>query len=171
MKIFNLLLIVFLLSSCSGNSQEKKKTDSLMNERIMQMNKARLASESKRIDDFVAEKKFNMQRSGTGLRYEIYQHGAGKRTAAHDTVEVKYKIYLLDGTLCYSSDSSGNAKFSLGHGQQVSGLEEGILMMQAGDKARFILPNHLAYGLSGDSKKIPPAQPVYFDIELINVRK
>jgi FKBP-type peptidyl-prolyl cis-trans isomerase FkpA len=170
MKIFNLFLVVFLLSSCSGNSQDKKN-DSLMNERIMQMNKAHLASESKRIDEFILTKKFNMQRSGTGLRYEIYQHGKGEKPAAHNTVEVKYKIFLLDGTLCYSSDSSGNAKFRLGEGQQVRGLEEGIMMMQTGDKARFVLPSHLAYGLSGDSKKIPPAQPVYFEIELINVKK
>jgi FKBP-type peptidyl-prolyl cis-trans isomerase FkpA len=84
---------------------------------------------------------------------------------------LKYKIFLLDGTLCYSSDSSGTAKFRLGEGQQVKGLEEGVLLMRKGDKARLILPAHLAYGMSGDNDKIPPARPVFFDIELINVKK
>jgi FKBP-type peptidyl-prolyl cis-trans isomerase len=172
MKTFNIVFVLFLLVACSGSSQEKKPVDpNSMAEQLTKMNQARVAAESKKIDAFIAEKKFSMQKTGTGLRYEIYEHGTGEKPAAHNLVELKYKIYLLNGQLCYSSDSSGTAKFRLGEGQQVSGLEEGVMLMQAGDKARLVLPAHIAYGLAGDENKIPPAQPVYFDIQLINIKK
>jgi FKBP-type peptidyl-prolyl cis-trans isomerase len=40
-----------------------------------------------------------------------------------------------------------------------------------GGKAKFILPSHLAYGLTGDQDKIPPQSPVVYDIELIEIEK
>jgi FKBP-type peptidyl-prolyl cis-trans isomerase FkpA len=170
MKIFNRIIVVFLLVSTSCNSQQKKNSnDSIMQERIIDMNKARIGAESRKIDSFISEKNFHMLKTGTGLRYEIYQKGNGLKPVAHNLVELKYKVYLLNGMLCYSSDSSGNAKFRLGEGGQVRGLEEGVLLMQGGDKARLVLPNHLAFGLQGDEKKIPPAQPVFFDIEIVKV--
>ncbi len=171
MRIFNLILIVLLCASCTGNSQEKKKKNDEMNEQLMKMNQARVSGESKRIEAFITSRSYNMQRSGTGLRYEIYRDVTGDTAKAHNLVEVSYKIFLLDGTLCYSSDSLGNAKFKLGEGQQISGMEEGLMMMQKGDKARLVLPAHLAFGLSGDQKKIPPSQPVFIDMELINIKK
>jgi FKBP-type peptidyl-prolyl cis-trans isomerase FkpA len=170
MRLFNILFVLFLFSACTGNSQEKKKQDEI-NEQLERMNKAHVGQESKKIDAFVAEKKFNVQRTGTGLRYEIYHHGTGTKPETHNVIELKYKVYLLNGQLCYSSDSTGNTKFRIGEGQQIRGLEEGIMLMQQGDKARLILPNHLAFGMLGDDKKIPPGQPVYFDIELISIKK
>ena len=174
MKIINLILIVFLLSSCTGNSQEKKDKDkgAQVADQLTRMNRSLVENESKRIDTFIAGKSFKMEKSGTGLRYEIYSHGKGDSTpVAHNLVEVGYKVFLLNGELCYSSDSLGNAKFKLGEGQQINGLEEGVMMMKKGDKARFVMPAHLAYGMSGDQNKIPPSQSVYMEIDLINIKK
>lgn len=171
MRIFNLLLVVFLGVSCTGNSQEKRRIPNDTTETLTRMNRMRVGGESKYIDEFIKSHSFSTQKTGTGLRYEIYHHGTGDTPVAHSVVELKYKIFLLDGTLCYTSDSSGNAKFRLGEGQQVAGLEEGVMRMRKGDKARLILPAHLAYGMTGDQNKIPPSRPVFFDIELINVKK
>jgi FKBP-type peptidyl-prolyl cis-trans isomerase len=88
-----------------------------------------------------------------------------------DEAEIKYRVFLLDGTLCYSSDSAGPVKLRLGVGEQVSGLEEGLMLMVPGDKAHLILPAHLGYGMAGDQVKIPPASALYFDVELVNVTK
>ena len=43
--------------------------------------------------------------------------------------------------------------------------------MIPGDKARLILPAHLAYGMGGDQSKIPPASALFYDVELISVSK
>ena len=51
-----------------------------------------------------------------------------------------------------------------------SGLEEGILLMKTGGKAKFILPPHLAYGLPGDGKKIPARAILVYDVELLSIQ-
>ena len=39
------------------------------------MNMLRIQNESKKIDEFIVSKNFKTERSGTGLRYEIYEQG------------------------------------------------------------------------------------------------
>jgi FKBP-type peptidyl-prolyl cis-trans isomerase len=41
--------------------------------------------------------------------------------------------------------------------------------MHVGDKMRFILPSHLAHGLTGDQSKIPPLSSVVYEIELLEL--
>ena len=52
-----------------------------------------------------------------------------------------------------------------------TGLHEGIKYMKVGEKAKMILPSHLAHGLIGDSKKIPPRSTIVYDIELLDLKK
>lgn len=171
MRIFcYIFFVLFLFYSCNGNSQEKKKDVIDINEQLTRMNQLRIQNESKKIDEFIINKKFKTERTGTGLRYEIYVHGNGEKPLAHSEIEIKFKLFLLDGKLCYSSDS-GSVKFRIGENEQVRGLEEGIMLMSPGDKAHLIMPAHLGYGLSGDQGKIPPASSLFYDVELINVKK
>ncbi len=170
-NIFNYLFIAFLLFACKSNSQDKKNEKSGLNEQLTNMNRMMVENESKRIDDFIAAHNFKTVKTGTGLRYEIYKKGTGKKPENHSEVEIKFKVYLLNGTLCYSSDSLGTAKFTLGYDEQVRGLEEGLMLMVPGDKAHLIVPAHLAYGLSGDRNKITPGKALYYDVELIKIIK
>jgi FKBP-type peptidyl-prolyl cis-trans isomerase len=42
--------------------------------------------------------------------------------------------------------------------------------MRVGEKARLVMPSHLAHGLLGDmDNKIPPLSPLIIDIELIAI--
>jgi FKBP-type peptidyl-prolyl cis-trans isomerase len=76
---------------------------------------------------------------------------------------------LLDGTQVYSSDSTGAITFQVGKSEIASGLQEGVKLMKEGDKAIFILPSHLAYGLSGDGDQIKYYEALVIDAELLNV--
>jgi len=58
----------------------------------------------------------------------------------------------------------------VGHGGVESGLEEAVLLLHAGDKARIIIPSHLAYGLVGDDDKIPARATLIYEIELIELK-
>ncbi len=51
-----------------------------------------------------------------------------------------------------------------------SGLHEGILYLHVGDEATFILPSHLAHGLLGDNKRIPPKASVLYEIKLLSLK-
>lgn len=52
-------------------------------------------------------------------------------------------------------------KLLVGKDNVEAGLHEGIQLMHVGDQMRFILPSHLAHGLTGDQSKIPRS-PVSF---------
>ena len=43
--------------------------------------------------------------------------------------------------------------------------------MREGDKAKAIIPSHLAYGFIGDEKQIPKRATLIYDIEVLNVIK
>ena len=86
----------------------------------------------------------------SGLRYQILQKGDGKKATKGAGVSVHYKGQLLDGTVF---DSSYKRKepidFNVGLGQVIAGWDEGIQLLQVGDKARFVIPSNLAYGSAG----------------------
>ncbi|HIN39955.1 MAG TPA: FKBP-type peptidyl-prolyl cis-trans isomerase, partial [Flavobacteriales bacterium] len=70
----------------------------------------------------------------------------------------------------YSSDIDGTKGFVAGKGEVEDGLDEGVFYMQTGDKAKFILPSHLAYGLMGDGDKVPSHSVLVYDVELIDIK-
>jgi FKBP-type peptidyl-prolyl cis-trans isomerase len=79
-------------------------------------------------------------------------------------------VRLIDGSEIYSSDQSGNKEFVIGRGGVESGLEEGILLMRQGDRAKFIIPSHLGFGLLGDQDKVPPKSTLIYDLELLELK-
>ncbi|MCH3885525.1 peptidylprolyl isomerase [Tenacibaculum aquimarinum] len=107
----------------------------------------------------------------SGLRYQILQKGEGKQATKGAGVSVHYKGQLLDGTVF---DSSYKRKqpidFNVGVGQVISGWDEGIQLLQVGDKARFVIPSNLAYGETGAGGVIPPNATLIFDVELMDVK-
>lgn len=106
----------------------------------------------------------------SGLRYKILQKGEGQKAVKGKMVSVHYKGQLLDGTVF---DSSYQRKepidFQVGVGQVISGWDEGILLLNVGDKARFVIPSNLAYGSRGAGGVIPPNATLIFDVELMKV--
>ncbi len=110
-------------------------------------------------------------RTKSGLLYKIIYKGNGKKAEKGKTVSVHYKGMLTDGT---EFDSSYKRKqpiqFPLGQGQVIEGWDEGIHLLQVGDKARFVIPSHLAYGDRGAGGVIPPKATLIFDVELMDVK-
>jgi len=173
-NIFNLLLLsVFAMTAaCSSNKTQKKPENfnpTRYKEPLEKANKYLVKEYADRIKKYVDRHGWDMKQTKTGLWYQIYYHGNGKQVKTGDVVEINYDVYLLDGTLCYSSDSLGAKQFVVGHGGVESGLEEGILMLREGDKARFIMPPYMAHGLLGDDNKIPPLSIILYYVEVLKV--
>ena len=178
MNFLTLNSIVFIVStalnSCGDNHKKTTKNTNLQSkefqDKLIEANKMYVKRESDEIDQYVLHHGWQMISTGTGLRYMITKKGNGEAAVIEKQAKVNYKISLLDGTLCYSSDSTGAKVFVIGRDNVESGLHEAIQLLHVGDKAMFILPSHLAHGLLGDENKIPPHSTVIYDIELIAVR-
>lgn len=107
----------------------------------------------------------------SGLRYQIIQKGNGKSAETGKMVSVHYKGQLADGTV-FDSSYKRNAPldFQVGVGQVIPGWDEGICLLNVGDKARLVIPSDLGYGAAGAGGVIPPNATLVFDVELMDVK-
>jgi len=111
------------------------------------------------------------EKTESGLRYQILQKGSGSKAEKGATVSVHYKGQLADGTVFDSSYKRKEPiEFALGTGQVISGWDEGVALLNVGDKARFVIPSHLGYGAQGAGGVIPPNASLIFDVELVAVK-
>lgn len=108
--------------------------------------------------------------TSSGLKYLILNKSEGNKAESGKTVEVHYTGYLLDGKIFDSSrDRNEPIEFILGQGQVIKGWDEGIALMNTGDKYKLIIPSDLAYGKKGAGNIIPPDATLIFDVELMSV--
>ena len=107
----------------------------------------------------------------SGLRYQIIQKGSGTHASQGKNISVHYKGQLADGRVFDSSyDRKQPIDFTVGVGQVIKGWDEGLQLLQVGDKARLVIPSHLAYGSQGAGGVIPPDATLIFDVELMDVK-
>lgn len=136
----------------------------------MRVNKIMVDNDVDLIKTYIKRHGWKMKETESGLWYEIYKNGNGTLLKHGMDVSIKCRLELLDGTVCNSSGSVNLKQFKVGLGKVEAGLDEGLLLMRDGDCARFILPPHLAYGLSGDSKCIPPHSIIVYNVEIIEIK-
>lgn len=122
-----------------------------------------------------AEEKKKMsdaQTTESGLQYIVVEEGSGDKAVSGKKVKVHYTGKLEDGTEFDSSIKRGQPiEFTLGVGQVIKGWDEGIALMNVGDKYQLIIPPELGYGAAGAGNVIPPNSVLIFDVELVEVEK
>jgi FKBP-type peptidyl-prolyl cis-trans isomerase len=168
-------LAAIVLFSCGDTQKKTTKNTNIQSkefqDKLVEANKMYVKRESDEINQYVAHHNLNMITTGTGLRYMITKKGDGKELAkVGQTARVNYKVSLLDGTFCYSSDKNGPEDIVIGKDYTETGLHEGMQYLHVGDEALFILPSHLAHGLAGDGDKIPAKASVIYEIKLLSLR-
>lgn len=110
--------------------------------------------------------------TASGIKYYVINKSTNPvKAEAGKTVKVHYSGYLADGKMFDSSVERGEPiEFPLGKGQVIPGWEEGIALMNIGDKLRLVIPYSLAYGEQGRAPVIPPKADLTFDVELMDVK-
>jgi peptidylprolyl isomerase len=104
-------------------------------------------------------------RTKSGLYYKVLQPGTGQRHPSKiDEVVVQYTGWTTDGKMFDSSYTRGEA-MTLPLDRVIAGWTEGMSLMVEGEKARFWIPEKLAY-----KGKQAPYGMLVFDIELIRIR-
>jgi len=161
--------------SCENNKENFQDNDLLGvfdKESSIKMNKSWLVDEVFKIDQYCERQGWDMSSSESGLRYKILnKSNSGVKAKEGSKVVISYDIRLMDSfqTKCYSSDSSGLTKFIVQHSTIESGIHEVVTYLEKHDSALVILPHHIAHGISGDSKLIPPLSTVLYFIKIVDV--
>ena len=166
------LIILIGLSSCIKTNKPPRQQDktTAYQEKLIEINKYLVKKDQQTIADFVKAKGWKMTHDSAGMWYEILSPGDGPYPKDGDMVFIRYKVSLLDGKLCYSSDSLGIKSFKINHSDEIRGLNDAVQMLRIGGEGRFIFPPYMAYGLLGDQKCIPPRAIVIYYVKLVEIK-
>jgi len=174
LKLSFYILLVFglFIASCDDSeTKEKNKIDKdILEEVLVQINKSNIAVEDRQIDDYLERRNWDFERTSTGLRYYVYQSGAGHQPYSGVSVVLEYEVSLIRGEVLYSSKTLGPKIFVVDKAEEPSGLQEAVKLLKVGDKAKIVVPSYLAYGLLGDDDKIPPKATLFYDVYLREIR-
>jgi len=137
------------------------------------------------LDAFISKNQLKVTSTPSGLRYAILQPSAKARPVAGDTVFVNYVGRTLSGKLFDSSIEAEAKKggleqpgrnyepisFVVGESEVIPGWDEGLLLLNEGAKARFLVPSSLAYGPRGAGQDIAPFSTLDFEVTLVKVNR
>jgi FKBP-type peptidyl-prolyl cis-trans isomerase len=153
-------------SNTKGFNQAKVK------QQFVKANQQLVIKEGDEMDYYQKSHHMAFVKTSSGIRYYVYKPSAkGDSIADGDIIKINYTVSLLDGTECYSSKKDGDKEFMVGMENIEDGIHKAMLFLKSGDKALILIPSHLAHGLLGDSKKIPPQSPIVYDVEILSVKK
>jgi FKBP-type peptidyl-prolyl cis-trans isomerase len=172
-KIVSIFFLIFVIFACRPEKTAKELTKgNWSDDHSVDFNQEINEREQIQIRLFLEHNKsLRMNLTDSGLRYMIYKNGNGDSLAkSGQTVYASLKIELLNGTVCHKTPKEEIENFVLEHGEKESGIHEALRFMKKGDRAKIILPSHLAHGLLGDRDKIPPQSILYIDLELVELK-
>jgi peptidylprolyl isomerase len=106
------------------------------------------------------------KRTVSGLAYKVLKPGTGTTHPTRTSqVTVHYSGWTTDGQMFDSSVAGGGEPVTFGLNQVIPGWTEGVQLMVQGEKARFWIPEALAY--KGQPGR--PAGMLVFDVELLSI--
>lgn len=128
------------------------------------------------LQDYFAKNNIHPEKTASGLYYVVTRKGVGPNPKPGNKVTMNYTGKLMDGTVF---DSNTDPKFGhvqpfefpLGMGRVIRGWDEGVALLNMGEKATFYIPSTLAYGAAGAGGRIPPNANLIFDVELVEFTK
>mgnify|MGYP005851203637 CR=1 FL=1 len=170
MKITGILFILFILGC---NHQEKKnkadpKADQDFRDKIIQSHQAFLEKENSRIDKYIDSLDLEFVKTGTGLRYFIKKEKPqGDTIKSGDHALITYQLMSLEGDTLYTSPEGHVQEFMVDFEDVERGLHEGIKYLKTGESAIFILPAHLAHGITGDQAAIGPQTTLVYHLTVV----
>ncbi len=135
-----------------------------------------MAKEDVLIKEYMKEKGLEAEPTESGLYHIVVTPGEGDRPTLNNQVTVHYTGALLDGSIFDSSLPGKTGRpvsgepASFGLTQVIMGWQEGLALMQKGEKAILIIPSHIGYGERGSGPGIPPFSPLVFEVELIDFK-
>jgi len=135
--------------------------------------------------NYIISHKLVLKSTASGLKYVITKSTLNKKPLKGDTLQVNYTGRTLDDKVFDSSiESVAKAaalnqpgrtyepiQFVVGTGGVIPGWDEGLLLLNEGEKATLVIPSSLAYGAQGAGGDIKPYSTLVFDVELVKIKQ
>lgn len=134
-----------------------------LKEHFINANRTIAQSEETSINEYVARRKWDMQKLPEGVRLWEYEKGRGPKVNVEDSVHIVYSVEAINGKLIYSDITDD---YVAGRRQQMIGLDQAVLQLSVGSRAKVILPSNLAYDIGGDGDRIPQSAILVIDVKV-----
>ena len=132
-------------------------------ENMINANRTIAQSEETAIDEYVGRHQWPMNKLDNGARIWEYETGDGRQVGYEDSVHVTYSVEAVNGKTIYPEISEA---YVAGRRQQMIGLDEAVMRLHFGSRAKIILPSFLAYGIGGDGDRIPQSAILILDLKV-----
>jgi FKBP-type peptidyl-prolyl cis-trans isomerase len=152
--------------------QKEKKEKEAAREKEKKANSTeRKTAEAQKISSYVKEKNLTVEPTASGLYFIEQKAGKGPQPKAGDVVKVHYTLYRLNGRKLQSSKEADRPfEFTVGRGEVIKGWDEALPKMQVGGTYGLLVPSSIAYGGNERGADIPPFTPLYFEVDLIELK-
>ncbi len=153
--ILSLVMFLFFNVSCNKNETEPSLSAS-----------EQLAADITIIEDYLKSKNLKATKTASGLHYIVLEEGL-ENTKPNPTtkVEVQYTGYFTSGTVFDKTNGTSTIRFNLN--QVIKGWQEGLLLMNKGQKNTLLIPSALGYG-NNPPQGIPKNAVLLFDVKLVD---
>lgn len=181
MKIIKLISFALLgmnLVTCCSQKQEARRPVSHKSGEFMKQsierNKKLNQSEEKLIADIIKKDTVNNYIASTKGYWYFYNKKntvAQPRPIKGDIALFDYEIKDLAGKIIYSQTELKSQNYLVDKQDFMMGIQDGIKLMQKGEKVTFLFPSHLAFGYHGDNNKIGTNKPLICTVTLNDIKK
>ncbi|QNA43530.1 FKBP-type peptidyl-prolyl cis-trans isomerase [Lacibacter sediminis] len=167
--VVGLLMAVAMLSACKKKNSEECPYSA--------ENTSASAQEEAVVTNYIAANNITgtTELGTSGMYYVIDAQGNTNKPALCNTVVVKYKGQLANGTIFDQTTGTSTASFTLG--SLIEGWNRGMQLVGEGGKIRLYIPSSLGYGAAGSFNPntglytIPQNAMLIFDVEIVTVYK
>ena len=167
---FIYLIIITSIISCDSNEQRypvdyfKKGNSTIISQVIVEQNK--------KIDDYIFKNRENSylnSKKGFFYFYNIKNNLSNKKAHFGDKINFNYSVKDLNNKVIYDEEFIGNQSYVMGKQEIITGLREALQLLKNGEVGTFIFPSYKAYGIYGDSNKIPANPPIICTIKVKSI--
>jgi len=120
------------------------------------------------LQEYLKQNKITQRPTASGLIFIPVSPGKGPKLMAGQTVRCHLTGKLIDGQVFDSTLGRDPEVITVGSPEVIDGLNEALMMMSVGGKARVIIPSSIGFGESDISSPIPPFSTLIFEINVLN---
>lgn len=173
-----ILLVVTVFSSCKIPDARKpaQQTSGTFIEQSVERNKKIFEKEKAQIENVIAANPstdFIASESGFWYFYNEKNTEPAAMPEIGDEITFTFDVSELDGSPILSEKDNGlqTYKVDLSNQDLISGIRDGVKLMQVGETVTFLLPSYKAYGYYGIENILGTNIPIRSTVTLRTIRK
>ncbi len=176
MRVLFGVFILIIIVSCGGPEPRKPvqtKSGSFFKESI-ERSKKLLQIEEQQIQEIIKNdslKHYNHTASGSWYHYLAVNDSSSYTPKTDDLVILTYDLLTLKNDTLYSEEDIGIVSYKVDKQELFLGLRNSVKILKENEKATFLFPSSLGFGLHGDNNVIGTNVPLKATIRILKIEK